>query len=88
MSDAPPATAASTTTPRPRHHRRYIRYQEQSISNYIFANILRAGVVAITGFKAYSNMPDHPFYALGWLLLAGGMVLPRVDDRTEEAENK
>jgi len=81
MSDAPP-----TPTPRPR--RRYIRYQEQSISTYIFANILRAGVVAITGFKAYSNMPEHPFYALGWLLLAGGMVLPRVDDDEGGAENK
>jgi hypothetical protein len=61
-----------------------VRYREQSVSTYIFANLLRAGVVAVVGFKAYTNMPDNPFSALAWLLLGGAMVLPRVDDGEEE----
>jgi hypothetical protein len=68
--------------------RRYCISAGDGIPTFIFSNLLRAGVVAIVGWKSYTNMPDHPFYALGWLLLGGSMVLPKVSADVEVDENE
>lgn len=57
---------------------------KMSWSTWFFMNVARASISAIVGYKAYENMPNHPFFSIAWILFGATMVVPRVEEALQK----